>query len=180
MHRLSQFADINNAAAASDVVPRRKIVADANVFEQMRRAEGVKLSPELSGRVDRLNVLVDEVEKRAPDRVENARQRLRQKLEQLLNPGQVDETRLLTEIALIADRCDITEECVRFRSHNGQFLEALQREEAVGRRLNFLLQEMLREANTIGSKANDAGIAHQVVEMKEEIEKLKEQVQNIE
>ena len=79
-----------------------------------------------------------------------------------------------------AERSDITEECVRFRSHNAQFLDTLNRQEAVGRRLNFLIQEMLREANTIGSKAGDATIAHVVVDMKEEIEKLKEQIQNVE
>ena len=81
---------------------------------------------------------------------------------------------------MLAERSDMTEEFVRFHSHNTQFLETLERDEAVGRRLNFLLQEILREANTIGSKAGDADIAHLVVEMKEEIEKLKEQVQNVE
>ena len=86
----------------------------------------------------------------------------------------------MMEIAILAERSDITEECVRFHSHNDQFLDTLEREEAVGRRLNFLLQEMLREANTIGSKAGNAEIAHLVVEMKEEIEKLKEQVLNVE
>jgi uncharacterized protein (TIGR00255 family) len=148
--------------------------------DKMRRVEGQKLADDMVARVKRMDAHVDDVEKRSPDRVDAARQRLQQKLEQLLGADQVDESRLLTEIAVLADRYDITEECVRFRSHNGQFLEALKSSDAVGRRLNFLLQEMLREANTIGSKANDADIAHVVVAMKEEIEKVKEQVQNIE
>jgi len=101
-------------------------------------------------------------------------------LEQLLTPEQVDKNRLMMEIALLAERSDVTEECVRFHSHNEQYIDMLGRDEVVGRRLNFLLQEMLREANTIGSKAGDAEIAHIVVDIKEEIEKLKEQAQNIE
>ena len=97
-----------------------------------------------------------------------------------MTPEAVDQNRLMMEVAILAERSDITEECVRFHSHNAQFLETLEREESVGRRLNFLLQEMLREANTIGSKAGSADIAHLVVEMKEEIEKLKEQALNVE
>lgn len=151
-----------------------------NECAEMRRVEGEKLTADMADRVAELNALVDQVEARAPGRVEQARERLQQKLDQLLGPNQVDENRLMTEIALIADRYDVTEECVRFRSHNEQFLQALQSDEAVGRRLNFLLQEMLREANTIGSKANDADVAHVVVAMKEAIEKVKEQAQNIE
>ncbi len=146
----------------------------------MRRAEGAKLGEDFVSRVDRLRELVGEVERLAPERTETARKRLEEKLSSLLAPDQVDESRLLTEIALIADRGDITEECVRFHSHNQQFSDTLKRDEAAGRRLNFLLQEMLREANTIGSKASDADIAHLVVDIKEEIEKLKEQVLNVE
>ncbi len=146
----------------------------------MRVTEGKKLAEDFSQRIAYLNTLIDKVEMLAPGRVETVRKRLREKLEQLLTPEQVDKNRLMMEIALLAERSDITEECVRFRSHNVQFLDMLSRGEAVGRRLNFLLQEMLREANTIGSKAGDAGIAHVVVDIKEEIEKLKEQVQNIE
>lgn len=146
----------------------------------MRVAEGKKLTEDFTKRIAYLEQLIDKVEGLAPGRVEMVRKRLREKLDQLLTPEQVDENRLMMEIALLAERSDITEECVRFRSHNAQFLDMLAREEAVGRRLNFLLQEMLREANTIGSKAGDAGIAHVVVDIKEEIEKLKEQVQNIE
>lgn len=146
----------------------------------MRLAEGQKLADDFEKRIAYLDTLIEKVEELAPVRVESVRKRLREKLDQLLTPERVDENRLMMEIALLAERSDVTEECVRFRSHNAQFLSMLVRGEAVGRRLNFLLQEMLREANTIGSKAGDAAIAHLVVDIKEEIEKLKEQVQNIE
>ncbi len=148
--------------------------------QAMRRAEGEKLAQDLVDRIGRLESLVCKVEELAPARVETVRQKLEEKLREFLGPEQVDENRLLMEVALLAERSDITEEYVRFRSHNAQFLQTLKWDEAVGRRLNFLLQEMLREANTIGSKTGDVEIAHLVVEMKEEIEKLKEQVQNIE
>ncbi|MCZ6631918.1 MAG: YicC family protein [bacterium] len=146
----------------------------------MRKAEGKKLAEDFVARIGILEDLLQQVEALAPERVVTIRQKLEDKLAMLLTPEQVDENRLLMEISILAERSDVTEECVRFYSHNAQFLETMKRNEAVGRRLNFLLQEMLREANTIGSKAGDAEIAHLVVEMKEEIEKLKEQVQNIE
>jgi uncharacterized protein (TIGR00255 family) len=146
----------------------------------MRVAEGEKLTTDFRQRIDNLNNLIKRVEELAPRRMDVVRQKLNEKLEQLLTPEQVDKNRLMMEIALLAERSDVTEECVRFHSHNEQYIDMLGRDEAVGRRLNFLLQEMLREANTIGSKAGDAEIAHIVVDIKEEIEKLKEQVQNIE
>jgi len=146
----------------------------------MRLAEGEKIAVDFRARIDQLGVFLEKVETLAPGRVDTVRKRLQEKLEQLLTPEQVDESRLLMEIAVLAERSDITEETVRFHSHNAQFLEMLEKEESVGRGLNFLLQEMLREANTIGSKAGDATIAHVVVDIKEELEKLKEQVQNIE
>ena len=172
----AQVADLE--AVWSVVAPACEEAAQQ--CRQMRATEGEKLVEDMAGRVRLLDDLVRRVEELAPGRVTSARQRLEEKLKEFLGPNDVDETRMLTEIALLADRVDITEECVRFHSHNGQFLKAMEATEAAGRRLNFLLQEMLREANTIGSKANDAEISHLVVEMKEEIEKLKEQVQNIE
>lgn len=146
----------------------------------MRSAEGEKLAEDLRERIGAIENLLAQIEALAPGRVEAIRKRLEEKVARFTMPKQVDENRLTMEIALLAERSDITEECVRFHSHNAQFLDMLTREEAVGRRLNFLLQEMLREANTMGSKAGDADIAHVVVGIKEEIEKLKEQVQNIE
>jgi uncharacterized protein (TIGR00255 family) len=148
--------------------------------QAMRASEGEKLATDFTERIEALEGLVNQVKDKAPERVESIRQKLEEKLEELLTPGQIDQSRLLMEVTLLAERSDVTEEFVRFHSHNGQFLKTLERDDAIGRRLNFLLQEMLREANTIGSKANDAEIAHLVVEMKEEIEKLKEQVQNVE
>jgi uncharacterized protein (TIGR00255 family) len=106
--------------------------------------------------------------------------RLRERVAQLIEKAPVDEGRLELEIALLADRLDVTEECVRFRSHNKFFLEALALPEPAGRKLNFLIQEMNREANTIGSKSSATEIAHLVVSMKEELEKIREQLQNIE
>ena len=146
----------------------------------MRWAEGEKLAEDFRERIGVIENLLAQVEALAPGRVEAIRKRLEEKLARFTMPEQVDENRLVMEIALLAERSDITEECVRFHSHNAQFLDMINREEAVGRRLNFLLQEMLREANTMGAKAGDADIAHVVVAIKEEIEKLKEQVQNIE
>ena len=109
-----------------------------------------------------------------------AMEKLTERVSALLNSKEIDEGRLEQEIALLAERLDITEECVRFHSHNKLFLESLESMEAPGRKLNFLLQEMNREANTIGAKASDAQISHIVVSIKEEIEKIREQVQNIE
>jgi uncharacterized protein (TIGR00255 family) len=146
----------------------------------MRCVEGKKLAEDFTARIETLQGLIARVEELAPARVESAKKRLEEKLDAMLAPEAIDQNRLMMEVAILAERSDITEECVRFHSHNAQFLDTLERDEAVGRRLNFLLQEMLREANTIGSKAGSAEIAHLVVEMKEEIEKLKEQVLNVE
>jgi uncharacterized protein (TIGR00255 family) len=146
----------------------------------MREKEGEQLSADLAGRAAAVEDMVEAVEERAPLRVEEARDKLRDRLSQLMNGDEgVDPSRLALEVALIADRLDCTEECVRLRGHCRHFLSAL-REEGAGRKLNFLLQEMNREANTIGSKASDLGISEQVILMKEEIEKIREQAQNIE
>ncbi|MBT3603614.1 MAG: YicC family protein, partial [Candidatus Latescibacteria bacterium] len=146
----------------------------------MRLIEGKKLTTDFKMRIENLDTLIKRVEALAPKRIDAVKQKMNDKLAQLLTPEKVDENRLMMEIALLAERSDVTEECVRFFSHNEQYINLLDKQEAVGRRLNFLLQEMLREANTIGSKAGDAEIAHIVVDIKEELEKLKEQVQNIE
>jgi uncharacterized protein (TIGR00255 family) len=148
-------------------------------LQSMRQQEGAKLEADFR---ERLRILVDllaSAEERAPDRVQEAKQRLEERIAKLLSNDTVDEQRIALEVAVIADRYDITEEIVRFKSHLEQF-ESIMSEPQSGRRLNFLLQELNREANTIGSKSNDATVAHIVVEMKEEIERLREQVQNIE
>jgi uncharacterized protein (TIGR00255 family) len=146
----------------------------------MRQKEGGELRKDLESRVQLLQAKIDSIEKLSKERIPEQRVRLRERIQQLLSSETVDENRLELEIALLADKLDVTEECVRFRSHNKFFLEALSDKESAGRKLNFLVQEMNREANTIGSKAADAMIAHLVVEAKEELEKIREQLQNVE
>lgn len=150
----------------------------------MRAAEGANLERELRQRLDRGEGFVEQVETRAQQVQRAARERLRKRALQLREEvGGVDDARLHQELVYAADRLDITEETVRLRSHIDQFrllLDGAQAGQSVGRRLEFLLQEMGREANTIGSKGSDAPVAHLVVELKSEIERLREQVQNVE
>lgn len=155
---------------------------DAAVDElrESRQQEGEELYRDLAKRIEMIGNQLDRIEERAPVRVEEARQRLVERLEELVNDRRIDEDRLEQEIAVLADKMDITEECVRLRSHVKFFDEALDQEEPAGRRLKFLTQEMHREINTIGAKANDAVISEQSVQMKEEVEKIREQIRNIE
>jgi uncharacterized protein (TIGR00255 family) len=147
---------------------------------EMRHREGQELLVDLKKRLELLENNITNIESVAVDRSHTAMDKLRERVSNLMKNKEIDEGRLEQEIALLADRLDITEECVRFHSHNKLFLESLESKEAPGRKLNFLLQEMNREANTIGAKASDAQISHIVVAVKEEIEKIREQVQNIE
>ena len=150
-------------------------------FNTMRRNEGKELGKDLARRVRWIDETVGTIEGLSTQRIPEERKRLHERIAQLLDDKSiVDQNRLELEIALLADKLDVTEECVRFRSHNKFFLEAMQQEEAAGRKLNFLVQEINREANTIGSKTNDADVAHLVVKIKEELEKIREQLQNIE
>ncbi len=149
-------------------------------LQEMRKREGLELSNDLRGRIQTLNSQIDQIEKISAGRTDEELEKLRQRVKEILSVEGLDEARMETEIALMINRIDVTEECVRFRSHNKMFLEIMSAEEGGGRKLNFLLQEMTREANTIGAKANQADIAHLVVEIKEEVEKIREQVQNIE
>lgn len=149
-------------------------------FSAMREAEGEHLKADFLERTARILELVSGVEERSPKTVEEYREKLLQRLRDLLADANVDEQRVLTEAAVFADKVSVAEETVRLRSHIDQFLSMLKAGGAVGRRLDFLVQEMNREANTIGSKCVDAEIAHMVVDMKAEIEKIREQIQNIE
>ena len=151
-----------------------------SLHEEMRRREGAALLEDFLTRRSVLTRLMDQIEKRAPAVVADHAVRLRERLRHLLGDTTLDEARLLQEVALMADRSDISEEIVRFMSHLQQFDEALTSGEPVGRKMDFLLQEMNREVNTIGSKANDGQLATFVVELKAELEKIREQVQNIE
>ena len=145
----------------------------------MRLAEGQALVTDLRQRIEVVESHLEEIAAWVPRAREQSQSRLREKIEALLEPGSVNEDRIALEIALIAERSDITEEIVRFRSHNAQFIEALDKGGEVGKRFNFLLQEMNREANTISSKSSESEIIHRVVEIKEEVERLREQVQNL-
>ncbi|MFP3867440.1 MAG: YicC/YloC family endoribonuclease [Desulfobacteraceae bacterium] len=149
--------------------------------EAMRQAEGKNLETDLQQRLALINRQVGEIQAQAIEVPRLYRERLEARLAQLL-PEQppVDETRLLQEVALLVDRADISEELTRLRSHLEQFHQHLAGSGAVGRRLDFLLQEMYREINTIGAKANELKISQAVVELKNELERLREQVQNIE
>ena len=149
-------------------------------LRSMRRQEGQALGRDLLERIDAIANSQAKVETRAPQRIEEARNRLHERIEDLFSDERIDRDRLEFEIAILADKLDITEECVRLTSHLDLFREALKSSEPVGRKLNFLIQEINREVNTIGSKANDAQVAHLAVEMKEELERIREQVQNIE
>ncbi len=148
-------------------------------LEEMRRSEGAALAADLRARLATIDGLTDRIEELALEGREEVRRRLREKVESLLKPGEMDEARLATEIVLIAERSDITEELVRLRSHHERFLEAIDKGGEVGRRLNFLLQEMHREINTLSSKSAASGIVHGAVAAKEEVERLREQVQNL-
>lgn len=148
-------------------------------LDRMRRQEGDALAADLHARLDAIEAELDAVEAAAPARLDAARVALHERIADVLGDERVDRDRLELEIALLADRLDVNEECVRLRSHLALFRDALAEGGAVGRRLNFLAQEFNREINTIASKANDPAIAHRAVTMKEELEKIREQVQNV-
>lgn len=145
-----------------------------------REREGAELGRDLEARLSDIEQALATIEGRAPERLVHERDRLRTAVAELLDGHRLDEDRLAQEIALMADRMDITEEIVRLRTHLGAFRETLTLGSPAGRRLGFLGQEMLREINTIGSKANDADITQHVIHMKGDVEKIREQVENIE
>ena len=147
---------------------------------QMRREEGEAIRGDLSGRLQELEVLTGEVETRAPLVVVETRDRLHKRIQDLLGEAELDETRLAQEIAFFAEKSDISEELVRLLSHIRQFTDLLEAKGPRGRQLEFLIQEMHREVNTIGSKANDLEIGRRVIQMKGEIERFREQLQNVE
>lgn len=149
-------------------------------FIEMRRTEGTRLETSLRDHLASLLEEVAQVENLSPQSVEAYRQRLRHKLEEVLADTTVDETRILTEAAIFADKVAVDEETVRLRSHVKAFLSAMETNKPIGKKLDFIVQEMNRETNTIGSKANDLAVSAHVVEMKSIIEKIREQIQNIE
>ncbi|MDT8324311.1 MAG: YicC/YloC family endoribonuclease [Bacteroidota bacterium] len=181
-----KFSDVFRAEEQVDLSEEEwEIVLEAvekaaGNLHSMRAQEGAELAQDLRQRIVVMNAAMDEIEKVKSGRSELEYQRLKERLGNLITDEKVDPERLEMEIALLADKMDITEELVRFRSHTKFFLEALDANDSEGRKLSFLLQEMNREANTISSKSYDAGISHVVVSVKEELERIREQIQNIE
>ena len=151
-----------------------------DAFVAMRAAEGEKLKADVAGRLDTIEELVAKIEQGSAGRVQAYSDRLYARLQELLGDRSIDESRLVTEAALFADKTAIDEETVRLHSHVAQYREILTLDEPVGRKLDFLTQELNRESNTICSKCQDVAITRLVVELKSEIEKIREQIQNIE
>lgn len=151
-----------------------------DALRHMRAEEGRALRNDLEARVDAIEDHLRAVEERIPDRVAEHQAHLRERLDELLDDDRLDPDRIETEIAILADKLDVNEECVRLHSHLAQFREACADDEPTGRRLKFITQEIHREVNTIGAKANDNVLSRRAVQMKEEVEKIREQIRNVE
>lgn len=201
LKQLSKEFKIKNDIGASVFVGnndlfkvRRKVADDQTVqnavltvakealdnFIEMRSIEGERLLNDVKSRTAYILKKVEFIEKRSPETVKLYKERIEQKIKELLNDTAPDEQRILTEVAIFADKVAVAEETVRLRSHIKQFEDLLNDTKPVGRKLDFIVQEMNRETNTIGSKAQDIEIAHTVVDIKSEIEKIREQIQNME
>ena len=183
---LARFSDV--FVVTREVPDEEKVWADlrqvllsaADNFNSMRAAEGKRMSEDVLGKIDRVEELVGKVEETSEPRVEAYRKKLYDRLTDILGSTDIDEKRILEEAAIYADRTAVDEETVRLRSHIGQFREIVASGGPVGRKLDFLVQEINREINTIGSKASDLEITGYVVDLKSEVEKIREQIQNIE
>ena len=156
------------------------VSAAVNNFLAMRETEGAKMRDDILSRADSIIECVEFVEERSPQTVKEYNDKLLERMRELIGDTTVDEQRLLTEAAIFADKIAVAEETVRLRSHIAQLRTFFDSDEAVGRKLDFLVQEINREANTIGSKAQDVEIARRVLNIKAEVEKIREQIQNIE
>jgi uncharacterized protein (TIGR00255 family) len=177
---LASEPDAESTGTASEV---QQLAAQAiDALTQMREVEGARLAALLEERITTVEGALERIARRAPERLVAERDRLQKAVKELAEGVDLDQQRLAQEIALLADRLDVSEEVDRFRSHVSAFRETLAsgKKEPVGKRLGFLLQEMLREANTTGSKSRDAAMLHDVVAVKEELERIAEQVENIE
>lgn len=149
-------------------------------FNAMREVEGAKLRSDILAKLENIEALAAKVEERSPQTVAEYRARLEQKMTEVLATADIDKARIVTEAAIFADKVAVDEELVRLKSHIGQMRDMLDKDGAIGRKLDFLTQELNREANTTGSKCNDVEITRMVVDIKSEIEKIREQIQNIE
>jgi len=156
------------------------LVKALDAIDSMRRVEGEAVGRDIEGRLEAVGAYVDQVEARAPSVPREWQEKLLERLSRLNSDLAYDPQRVAQEVAIFADRCDISEEIVRFRSHVQQFRALYASEEPVGRQMDFLVQEMNREVNTMGSKSNDAELTRTVVAIKAELEKIREQVQNVE
>ncbi len=185
-YSLSRFPDVLTLHKTPDDEEKiwnavKSVAGEAiDKFIKMREAEGEKLKKDILSRADYIIECVEFVEKRSPETVKEYNEKLKQRMKELLSDASVDETRLLNEAAIYADKVAVAEETVRLRSHISQLRAFTDSDEAIGRKLDFLVQEINREANTIGSKAQDVEIAKRVISIKAEVEKIREQVQNIE
>ncbi len=188
IHQIAKYPDVIKVEEefedVSELWPKLSCAIDIAIDNliRMRMAEGSNIFNDLSERIDRLTGYINEIDERAPKILAEYREKLIGRMRELLAAVNVepDETRLLQETALFADRSNFTEEIVRLQSHLAQFRATLDSGDAVGRKLDFIVQEINRETNTIASKANDFTVANIVVEIKSEIEKVREQIQNIE
>lgn len=181
--RIGDIFTINKQEAQEDIIWQAvKQVAEQALagFIAMREREGEKLREDVISRLGTILTQVEFIEERSPQTVAEYNQKLIARLQELLEDKHIDEQRLLTEAAIFADKIAVAEETVRLRSHISQLRDFLEAGEAVGKKMDFLVQELNREANTIGSKAQDVAIAGKVVNIKAEIEKIREQIQNIE
>ncbi|MBN2227516.1 MAG: YicC family protein [candidate division Zixibacteria bacterium] len=180
------FPDLFKVAKAEDLEKKvwpylqKATVTALDDLIAMRRREGANLKKDMLARIKILRDGIKKIEKMANKNFEMYRDKMTRRINELLDKPRIDQVRLEEEVAYMTERADISEECVRFSSHLTQFRADIGQNGAVGRRLNFILQELNREANTIGAKSANPEISHLVVELKEEIERIREQVQNIE
>ncbi len=175
-----KIAEENQDLEAAEPVLLTAVREALENFVAMRTAEGKNIQADLLSRINTLESFVGELEKLAPEIVASYKQRLETLLEEYLAKENIEENRIIQEVALFTDKVNYTEETVRLRSHFAQFRSIITSDEPVGRKLDFLIQEMNREINTVASKANSSGAAQFVVDVKSEIEKIREQIQNIE
>ena len=186
VNSLSRYSDIFSVHKAPEdeeaiwAAVKTVLEKAVDAFIAMRETEGRRLYDDVMSRAAVILELVGKIEARSPETVKEYRERLEAKLREVLSDTTIDEQRILTEAAIFADKVAVAEETVRLRSHFEQLKALLNAEEPSGRRMDFLVQEMNRETNTIGSKASDSQIAYMVVDIKAEIEKIREQIQNIE
>lgn len=185
---ISRFPDVytvskapeNEEEITADVLEAANTAIDG--FIAMREAEGEKMKADILGRAEVILATVDEIDERSPQTVKEYEERLLDRINRTLQDYNIniDEQRVLTEVAVFADKVAVAEETVRLRSHFAQLSKIMESQTPIGREIDFIIQEMNREANTIGSKVQDAEIAHKVVKIKSEIEKMREQIQNTE